>query len=64
MKLGRNLYGGHGGDAVVGFHTKMYIKLSGDTGVIFFVNGDRYPARSYNVASLLLELFFVKANQL
>lgn len=61
---GRNLYGGHGGDAVFGFHTKMYIKLSDDTGVIFFVNGERLFARSHNIASLLLELFFLKADRL
>jgi CubicO group peptidase (beta-lactamase class C family) len=59
----RAVYSGHGGDINSGIHTRMLMKLSGDTAIIFFINTHRIHRAGWNSAELLTELLFTKANE-
>jgi CubicO group peptidase (beta-lactamase class C family) len=59
----KSIYSGHGGDISYGLHTRMNMKLSGDIGVIFFINTHRTHRSGWNCAELLNELLFSEAQK-
>jgi CubicO group peptidase (beta-lactamase class C family) len=60
--LPNKLYGGHGGAVTYGLRTSMYMKKTGDTAVIYFINSDSfmYP-EGWNGFELIREILFLKA---
>lgn len=56
------VFSGHGGDISYGLHTRMVMKLSGDTAVIFFINTHRIQRKGWNCAELLNDVLFLEAN--
>jgi len=53
------VYLGHSGD-MFGIHTQMYMHISKDSCVIFFINLNRNYKEAWNSAELLLEILFLK----
>jgi CubicO group peptidase (beta-lactamase class C family) len=58
------LYSGHGGDISYGLHTRMNMKISENTGIIYFMNTQRIQRQGWHAAELLNEVLFKKADQL
>ncbi|VVB62249.1 D-aminopeptidase [uncultured archaeon] len=59
------IYEGHGGALTTGLRTSMWMKTSGDSAVLFFVNSDSflYP-KGANGIDFLRNALFLKANSL
>ena len=62
LSLPNAVFSGHGGDISYGLHTRMVMKLAGDTAVIFFINTHRIQRKGWNCAELLNDVLFLKAN--
>ena len=60
----QTLYSGHGGDISWGLHTKMNMKISEDTAVIYFINTQRIQRTGWHAAELLNEILFKKAKDM
>lgn len=59
------IYGGHAGAITNGLRTDMWMKASGESAVIFFINSDSFSyAKGYNGVEFLREVLFLKANSL
>jgi len=59
----RLLYGGHGGAVTFGLRTTMYMKLSEQCAVLFFINSDSFLYQSgWNGIQLIREMLFMKAS--
>ena len=58
------LYSGHGGDISYGLHTKMNMKISEDTAVIYFINTQRIQRTGWHATELLNEILFKKAKDM
>ena len=59
----RLLYGGHGGAVTFGLRTTMYMKLSEQCAVLFFINSDSFMYQSgWNGIQLIREMLFMKAS--
>jgi CubicO group peptidase (beta-lactamase class C family) len=63
LNFPRLLYGGHGGAVTFGLRTTMYMKLSENCAVLFFINSDSFLYQSgWNGIQLIREMLFLKAN--
>jgi CubicO group peptidase (beta-lactamase class C family) len=59
----KNVYIGHSGD-IPGLHTRMFINLLENTGIICFFNSDRSTSIEKFTSLLIQQLLFTKAEQL
>lgn len=58
------VFSGHEGD-IPGYHNSMFMQHNNlDKGVIFFITGDRYTILGRNMALLIRNILFIKANLL